>query len=231
MPHALLSRCADKRDLAALRLTHFSSVHKQVVIFAKAPKLGTVKTRLAVGIGDVAATALYRNWSGAVIRRIARDSRWQTSIAVSPDQEAGNTRSWPLVWPDLVRRIPQGTGDLGQRMAKCFRVGAPGPVLIVGSDIPDLESRHIAAAFEMLGSNDAVFGPADDGGYWLIGFSMRMRRRVTLADVRWSSEHALGDTIAGLGAGCKVGMLTERLADIDTVEDLDAWRASREFRS
>ncbi len=205
-------------------------MYKQVIIFAKAPKLGTVKTRLAAGVGSVAAVAYYRQWSASVIRRISSDSRWRTHIAVSPDTEVSTNTGWGGVWPRQVRRIPQGGGDLGQRMSRCFREAQPGPVIIVGSDIPDLTGSHIETAFRMLMSHDAVFGPADDGGYWLIGLSARARKHVLLKNVRWSTEHALDDTLASLGPACSVGMLTERLADIDTVDDLRAWQFSTQVR-
>ena len=198
-------------------------MHKQVVIFAKAPKLGAVKTRLAAGIGAVEACRLYRLWSAAVIRRIARDPRWQTALAVSPDLEA-HSAGWGAIWPIDIARRPQGTGDLGARMARAFRNGAPGPCLIVGSDIPDLQPQHLYQAFDALGAHDAVFGPADDGGYWLIGLSPRLRSHVTLEGVRWSTEHALADTIKALGAGKKIALLPDCLADIDTAADLMAWR-------
>ncbi len=199
-------------------------MYGHVVIFAKAPALGTVKTRLAAGIGDVAACALYRNWSRALIRQIGGDARWRTFLAVSPDAQAFQTGSWPNVWPSDMVRLPQGPGDLGARMSRCFRCLPPGPAVIVGSDIPDLECRHVAQAFDRLRVHDAVFGPADDGGYWLIGVSNRCRKCVSLENVRWSTEHALEDTIAALGPDKKIGMLTDQLADIDTKEDLDAWR-------
>ena len=198
-------------------------MHKQVVIFAKAPKLGTVKTRLAAGIGAVEACRLYRLWSAQVIRRISWDSRWQTSIAVSPDVEVARV-GWGSVWPLDIRRIPQGPGDLGARMARVFQTQLPGPCVIVGSDIPDLMPRQVEQAFRALGRHDAVFGPADDGGYWLIGVSPRLRRHVRLDGVRWSTEHALEDTIKALGTGKKIALLPDRLADIDTVADLRAWR-------
>ncbi len=198
-------------------------MYKQVIIYAKAPKLGTVKTRLAAGVGLVEACRLYRLWSADVIRRIARDRRWQTRIAVSPDVEAASA-GWGATWPIEISRQPQGTGDLGSRMARTFRNGAPGPCLIVGSDIPDLQPQHLDQAFDALGGHDAVFGPADDGGYWLIGVSPRLRPHVRLDGVRWSTEHALADTINALGARKKIALLPDRLADIDTEADLRAWR-------
>src|SRR3546814_16124850 len=83
-------------------------------------------------------------------------------------------------------------------MDRVMRVLPPGPAVIIGTDIPDIRPRHAAAAFRALGRHDAVFGPAADGGYWLVG----LRRRPTIPrafdGVRWSTEHALADTRANL---------------------------------
>ena len=193
-----------------------------LVIFVRAPVAGAVKRRLAWGaggIGAVAAARFYRRNMGAVVQRIAFDARWRTWLAVSPDRFARTAG----VWPRRLARLPQGGGDLGRRMARPLVALPPGPVAIVGTDIPDLAKAHIAAAFRALGSHDAVFGPAPDGGYWLAGF----RRRPALIDpfrnVRFSSEHALSDTLANMPRGTCVAFL-ERLTDIDTPEDYAAWR-------
>ncbi len=104
-------------------------------------------------------------------------------------------------------------------MGRLLRALPPGPAVIVGSDIPDLRPVHVAQAFQMLGGHDWVFGPAGDGGYWLIGARRRRAApRVTFAGVRWSSPHALADTLANL-KGARIGFL-EALADVDTGEDL-----------
>ncbi len=108
---------------------------------------------------------------------------------------------------------------MGARMGRLLRALPPGPVVIVGSDIPDLRPVHVARAFRLLGESDWVFGPAGDGGYWLIG--ARRRRappRETFANVRWSSAHALADTCANL-KGARIGFL-EELADVDTGDDI-----------
>ncbi len=200
---------------------------RHVIIFAKAPVLGTVKTRLAAGIGSVMATCLYRTWSARVIRRLAADTRWHTALALSPDSYANGSQSWPACWPHHIDHMAQGSGDLGRRMSGRFKGLPPGDAVIVGSDIPDLEPRHIAAAFKALGRCDAVFGPASDGGYWLIGLTNRLRQRASFEGVRWSTEHAQADTIRKLGADKNVCILTEQLADIDTVDDLNAWKRQR----
>ena len=111
----------------------------------------------------------------------------------------------------------------GDRMGRLFDVLPPGPVVIIGSDIPDIEPADIADAFKALGGNDAVLGPAPDGGYWLIGRKRTPRIPKPFAKVRWSSCHALQDTLANL-QGLRVALLRE-LNDIDTAQEYGAWRA------
>jgi glycosyltransferase A (GT-A) superfamily protein (DUF2064 family) len=95
----------------------------------------------------------------------------------------------------------------------------PGPVLIVGADIPAIAPHHVADAFAALGRADAVFGPAPDGGYWSIGLANRRPPPPGfLRGVRWSGPHALADSIETL-PGRRVAF-THRLADVDTAGDL-----------
>ena len=96
--------------------------------------------------------------------------------------------------------------------------------VLVGCDIPGLGRADIAAAFKALGRADAVFGPAEDGGYWLVGLGPR-RPPAPFAGVRWSTEHALADTLANC-RGHRVALL-RRLRDVDTAADLAALRRSR----
>lgn len=185
-----------------------------LVIMVKEPHPGRVKTRLGRDIGMVGAAWWFRHQTTRLIRRLT-DPRWRTVLAVSPDIEGLTSR----VWPESVARIPQGGGDLGDRMGRLFRSLPPGPVVIVGADIPGITPAHIARAFAALGRADAVFGPAPDGGYWLIGLSRRQSVPAGLfRAVRWSSEHALADTEAGL-QGLRITRI-DRLRDIDTAADL-----------
>ena len=116
--------------------------------------------------------------------------------------------------------MPQGGGDLGRRMRRVIAAAPPGPVVLVGSDIPALEARHVAAAFRLLGACDLVFGPAMDGGFWLVGARRRPRLPFLFGRVRWSGPHALADTLAGLPRGLAIGFV-ESLEDVD---DGDAYR-------
>ena len=191
-----------------------------LIVFVKAPRLGQVKSRLAADIGAVAATGFYRRTTAALVRRLGRDARWRRVLAVTPDRDMG-AAFWPAGW----RRIAQGGGDLGERMARVAAAAPPGPVIIVGSDIPDLRSRHVSHAFRLLGRHDAVFGPATDGGYWLVGVRDQRILPGLFADVRWSTEHALADTLSNLGTG-RHAALADTLNDIDDGVAYRRWRAT-----
>jgi rSAM/selenodomain-associated transferase 1 len=187
-----------------------------VILFARAPRLGAVKRRLAAGIGDRAALRFYTGTLAAVARPIARDRRWRTLLATTP---RGARAPWSRFVPATTPRIGQVRGDLGARMAGAMR---PHPVVVLaGSDIPALRPADIAAAIRALGRADAVFGPAEDGGYWLVGMGPR-RPAHPFAGVRWSSEHTLSDTRRNF-AGRRVALL-RRLRDVDTAADLAAVR-------
>jgi uncharacterized protein len=192
---------------------------KHVVVFARRPQLGRVKTRLAADIGPVETLRFYRSTLNTVARRLNAGGGWATWIGITPDDTLDDSR----LYPDGVLRLPQGTGDLGERMANCLIGFGPQPALIVGSDIPDIDRQHVAAAFDALRRNELVFGPSDDGGYWLVGAAQGARVGGLFNDVRWSTEHALADTLANVRPGIRVAML-EPLADIDDGAAYRAWR-------
>ena len=188
----------------------------QLVIMVKEPRPGRVKTRLGATLGMTTAAWWFRHQSRAVIRRV-QSPKWDTILAVSPDVAGLTSRVWPAHLP----RIAQGPGDLGQRMGRIFRGLPPGPVCIIGADIPGIQPQHIETAFHALGRNDACFGPAADGGYWLIGLKRsRPVPRMLFDGVRWSSKHALADTVKTL-PGQRVSYIAT-LNDVDTAADLRA---------
>jgi len=183
-----------------------------VYVFARAPRLGTVKRRLAAGIGEVAALRFHRATLRATLRRLCADRRFRTVLAVTPDAARGP-------WRNRVATVGQGRGDLGQRMQRIAGRRRRGRVAIVGSDIPDLRADDVARAFRWLGRAQACFGPAADGGYWLVSLSPR-RPAAPFANVRWSTPAALADTLANF-AHRPVALLRV-LRDVDTASDLEA---------
>lgn len=198
---------------------------RHLVILARAPRLGTVKRRLAADIGDVEALRFYRASLDGLLRRVGRDRRWRTWLAVTPDPCAG-PEHWRLASRLGITVIAQGPGDLGQRMGRVFAGLPPGPGAIIGSDVPALRAGHVGQAFALLQGHDVVFGPARDGGYWLIAARGRARRPGLFDNVRWSSQHALADTAANLPVDARVARL-EMLEDIDEGPAYRRWRISQ----
>lgn len=185
-----------------------------LIVMVKEPRPGRVKTRLGRDIGMTASAWWFRHQTRRLLRRI-QDPRWQVVLAVSPDIEGMRSRVWPAHLP----RWPQGRGDLGDRMSRMMGQVARGPACVIGADIPGIKRHHIAKAFRALGHQDAVFGPAPDGGYWLIGLKQPRRQpRLLFSDVRWSTADALEDTKATL-PGYRIAEVST-LADVDRVTDL-----------
>ena len=185
-----------------------------VVVFARAPRLGAVKRRLARDIGDRAALWFHVATMTQLVRALAADRHFRTVLAVTPDHARFRL-------PARVARLAQGGGDLGVRMQRAFRRFRHGRVAIIGCDIPDAEPLDALDAFRALGKAQAAFGPAADGGYWLVAMSPRRPARPFTA-VRWSTEFALADTLANF-AGWRVAFL-RTLHDVDTAAD---WHRSR----
>jgi rSAM/selenodomain-associated transferase 1 len=181
-----------------------------VVVFARAPRLGAVKRRLARDIGDRGALRFHVATLNRLLRALTSERRFRTVLAITPERAR-------LRLPVTVERMGQGAGDLGARMHRAFHRFPGTRVALMGCDIPDAGPQDALAAFRALGLADAAFGPAADGGYWLVAMSPRRPARPFVA-VRWSTEHALADTLANF-AGRRVALL-RTLDDVDTVEDL-----------
>lgn len=192
-----------------------SRPQRHLVIFARRPQLGVGKRRLAADVGDVEALRFARGALDRLVRSLGRDPRWRLWLAVSPDR--------PLDWVPAGTPMAQGPGDLGARLTRVIDALPPGPVVVLGSDTPTVTRADVAAAFRALGPSQAVFGPARDGGYWLIGLRRGPGQRLPFDGVRWSTKEALTDTLANL-AGSTVAMLREQ-------EDVDDGPALKRYRS
>lgn len=179
---------------------------RHLIVFARAPRYGTVKSRLAAGIGALGALRFHRAELARLLREVGHDARWTTCIAATPDGVAGP-------WTQGLPVMPQGQGSLGQRMLRALEAVPSGPAVLVGCDIPGLRARHIARAFDALRTADAVFGPAVDGGFWLVGLSHRRPLPDPFANARWSTAHALDDCLANLRHS--------RTSLVDTLSDVD----------
>jgi rSAM/selenodomain-associated transferase 1 len=189
-------------------------VSAALVIFAREPIPGLVKTRLAEVVGAGTATSVYT----ALLEHTVATARAagigaMISLAGEPGREWAETLDLPFEI--------QGGGDLGERMAECFRrrfAEGRSRVVIIGSDNAHLKPEHLRSAFTALDDLPVVVGPADDGGYWLIG--QRAPRVDLFTDVPWSSPDTLEATRVRLRTLDIPWRELDTLPDIDTAEDL-----------
>lgn len=193
--------------------------HGHLVIFARTPRLGRIKARLARDIGVLAAWQTYRRIVFPLLRRLGGSRHWQCWLALDGDNAMRMAHIWPMQW----RRISQGPGDLGARLARVARKLPPGPVVIAGSDVPGISRDDVSRAFQALHDKDFVFGPTMDGGYWLIGFKRRPIPRELFADVRWATRNVLADTLANTGR--------HSVAYLDLLEDIDSGAALHRWQT
>lgn len=200
---------------------------KHLLIFAREPVLGQVKTRLAAGIGAAAALATYRELLALTASAVAAAQVPATVwLAEAPAPPAAPTQPRPE-WPGLPWRVQPLAESLGERMghafAEAFAAGA-GRVAVIGTDCPGLTADLLQQAFEQLTTHDLVAGPAADGGYYLLG--MNALHNDLFLNKQWSTATVLADTLAdAAGLGLRVAQLPT-LTDIDSAHDLDAWRNS-----
>jgi rSAM/selenodomain-associated transferase 1 len=192
-----------------------SDEHVALLVFAKAPRPGKVKTRLATLLGDEGAARLYAAFL---------EDTWATAcglLGVRPELWAASEEDAAGLAPRPCR--VQTSGDLGVRMhaAMADALGRASRVLLVGSDHPTVPPALFRDAIGALETHGVVLGPSADGGFFLVG----ARGAAVGFDpgVRWSSRHALADTLAGL-AGRSVRLIRPWY-DVDTPEDLHVLRA------
>ena len=185
-----------------------------IVIFARAPVAGEVKTRLAKALGEDTALALYEAFlddacqltAGLGARRV---------LAVAGDIDHASLQR--LAKSQRLELAPQGEGDLGARLDRAMtRELGRGPVVIIGSDAPTLPRAELHRALDALVSHDVVLGPARDGGYWLIG--ARVPVPELFSDIPWSTPEVLPRTLARVGE--RPHVLLREHYDVDTGEDV-----------
>jgi len=191
---------------------------RAVVLFAKAPVPGRVKTRLAADVGDERAARIYRELGRRAVDAV-RSGPWETSVHVEPpdDHSIREVARWLGAG---IRYAGQSSGDLGERLGTAIDVElrSSDEVCVVGTDIPELDEDTLRKAFEALRTHDVVLGPATDGGYYLVGMSQV--RRELFVGIPWSTSRVFGLTLERAErAGLSVSVL-EAKTDVDKVGDL-----------
>ncbi len=193
----------------------------RLIIFAKAPLAGRVKTRLCPPLTPEEAALLYEAFIRDTLDIAVSDGSYGVTLAYTPGGSGHIFRG--IIGEAPVELKPQEGKDLGMRMhnslADAIRAGAVKAALI-GTDIPTITEGLIRDAFRMLDGSDLVLGPAGDGGYYLVALKSAEKRLFT--DMEWSTPRVLADTVARADAlGLKVSLLPQR-PDVDTPADIAA---------
>ncbi|WP_431156648.1 TIGR04282 family arsenosugar biosynthesis glycosyltransferase [Winogradskyella poriferorum] len=183
-----------------------------VIVFVKNRKLGTVKTRLAKTIGDIGAFEVYSE--------LLKITEKETS-ALTVDKHIYYSNSVEHVqWPNDYKTIQSGS-NLGEKMYNAFKDGFKlgyKKVVLIGSDLPTISASIIENGIQALDSNDVVFGPAEDGGYYLVG--LNKLNEYIFENKPWSKPNLLVTTLTELKVSNYSYHLLKTLNDIDTYEDL-----------
>ena len=190
----------------------------RLIIFAKAPQAGRAKTRLIPALGGEGAARLAQRMLQATLATAQAAALGPLQLCLSPPP--GDPAWAEFAWPAGVELRDQGDGDLGQRMARAVEQGMQQglPVLLIGTDCPQLTPQLLRQAAEALARHDSVLFPASDGGYVLLG--LRHSHPRVFADITWSSASVASSTrarLAELGWSLCEG---PELDDIDCPEDL-----------
>ena len=191
-------------------------------LFTRAPVAGAVKRRLAASIGDRQALAAHVRLVAECIDRLAGSGRWHTELWLAgPEREA--LAAWPGI-RDLTRRVQQGD-DLGARMLGALEaaLSTHERAVVVGTDCPDIDADYVAAAFDALDGSDVVLGPAEDGGYGLVGAGRLVVDALAplFTEMPWGTDRVFDDTSARCAAAGLTVATLPVIWDVDTVAD---WR-------
>lgn len=203
------------------------TVKERLIVFTRYPEPGLTKTRLIPALGATGAATLQRQMTEYTLGKV---KELQSFRPISLEVRfAGGNLSLMEGWlgSDIVLQ-PQGTGDLGSRMAQALSIAFQSGTqrgVIIGTDCPGVNAQLIAQAFQCLYSNDLVLGPAIDGGYYLIGLCCFVPE--LFSGISWGTAEVLQQTLTiANNLNLSVAHLPQ-LADVDRPEDLPVWDATR----
>lgn len=196
-----------------------------VIVFAKNPVLGEVKTRLAKSVGDENALTVYKRLLEITEKATLHSPLFETHVYFSNEIDFDR-------WGSVVKKVQVGN-QLGERMKNAFdtafEIGFD-KVIGVGADLPNLDTSDILSAIDKLNNADFVFGPAEDGGYYLVAYKNKASNFI-FENKAWSTASLLKDTLDELKLQNRKVALLELKNDIDTLEDLKKSIISEEFKS
>ena len=195
-----------------------SNDRSRVAVFARAPELGRVKTRLAGVVGEAAALDAYVELVEGTLRAL-KEGAFDCELWFDGAHN-DHVRRWQSDYSLPAFRQPKA--DLGARMLAALKAGVK---VVVGTDIPVLDATYVEEAFSMLAQADAVLGPVEDGGYCLVG--MNAPHPELFRSIAWSTDSVVEQTLhRAAAAGLEIALL-DTLWDVDDHPDYVRWRESQ----
>ena len=200
---------------------YLNNLEKALIIFGKSPVPGKVKTRLAEEIGDIQACNIYRQLLFYTFDMADECNAYV--VACLPEKDDHVLEAVPYS-----TYLQQVHGDLGDKLRlaskELFNRGFE-KVICIGSDCADISSKHIQIAYDKLDTHDIVIGPAEDGGYYLIG--MTEPSPYLFTNKSWSTKQLLDETLESIKEVDNTVFMLEKLSDIDYLSDLEKTKNRR----
>jgi rSAM/selenodomain-associated transferase 1 len=190
-----------------------------LIIFVKYPDPGKVKTRIARELGAEKAADIYSLIAGSVIESVSGSDKYRTVLFFDPPEMENGIRQW--LGRDDVTYEPQSGNTIGERMSDAFeRVfsGGAGKAVLIGTDVPEITGETVTRAFRLLEFEDAVIGPAEDGGYYLLG--LKKPEPLLFGDIEWGSDSVYKRTVERIEKLDLSYKSLDTLRDVDTAEDV-----------
>jgi len=193
-----------------------------LIIFIKYPEPGQVKTRIGNVIGTQKAAELYFSLANHIVRKLLQSDSYRISVSYTPENKINNIKSW--FGNSDIYYFPQKGNSLGEKISEAFEHSFSKGfknTIIIGSDCIELNPDIISRAFNYLSNDsDCVIGPANDGGYYLIGLKSR-NSPIIFENIVWSSDSVFAETIKKINFLNLQCIILDELNDIDEIDDVD----------
>ncbi|WP_051249671.1 TIGR04282 family arsenosugar biosynthesis glycosyltransferase [Maridesulfovibrio zosterae] len=193
-------------------------MNQSVLIFIKYPQSGKVKTRLGKVIGDELAALFYRSFVEDILEKLE-----QAKVSITLCYDPFRPLKQYQKWLGCRHFIPQRGESLGERMENAFQDNFAGnctSCTLIGSDIPGIDPQIVQDSLELLKKSTACIGPANDGGYYLIGFQKDNLSKTIFKDMKWSTDTVFNTTLQRLKNEKLNPAILPYFSDIDTLDDL-----------